>query len=150
MVGVVGSNPIVPTKQNPHCWRVRRRAIRKGRPFFRLGMRWEGVQLSGLLIRPGVLILNDLFALAFLVTARPCPIDMTPWRLVCSFGKGPEPRAWCSIRMEEGAVTGDYAIPPLPRARSRLPGSGEGEALGVLLSCCHRPGERNKRHPAPH
>jgi hypothetical protein len=43
MVGVVGSSPIAPTKQNPLCWAVWKGSP-KGGPFFvvlRLGKLWE-------------------------------------------------------------------------------------------------------------
>jgi hypothetical protein len=34
MVGVVGSSPIAPTKQNPLCWAVMKKGKSKDSPFF--------------------------------------------------------------------------------------------------------------------
>ena len=83
MVGVVGSNPIVPTKQNPLCWRSRR-AIREGRPFSfgnGLGKLWENPHRSELQVSSHDLVLDDLFAVSFLVMAGHFRVGMTHQRL---------------------------------------------------------------------
>ena len=83
MVGVVGSNPIVPTKQNPLCWRSRR-AIRKGRPFSfgsGLGKLWENPHRSELQVSPHDLVLDDLFAVPFLIDSRHFRVGMAHQRL---------------------------------------------------------------------